>query len=178
MLRPRAVGMRFGRVSSIYSSCFASVAGPPPKVRPCTHICVASVRCLFADVSMCLIGPQGEQSAEAHIPTDTMQEAPPLPPIQVTTSLSNVKKTLKKDSKALESRMSRFHMDSVFPGKAQVRSIASLGIAESVTGGFAADAGVPSMKPLKALPPPEPRVTTLENGLRVATQEMYSPVSL
>lgn len=38
-------------------------------------------------------------------------------------------------------------------------------------------AGVPKTKPLSELQVPVTRVTTLENGLRVATQETYGPVS-
>lgn len=38
-------------------------------------------------------------------------------------------------------------------------------------------AGVPKTKPLSELQAPVTKVTTLENGLRVATQETYGPVS-
>ncbi len=37
--------------------------------------------------------------------------------------------------------------------------------------------GIPKLKPARNLPPPAVRVTTLSNGLRVATQETYSQVS-
>lgn len=37
-------------------------------------------------------------------------------------------------------------------------------------------AGVPKTKPLSELQAPVTKVTTLENGLRVATQETYGPV--
>lgn len=42
---------------------------------------------------------------------------------------------------------------------------------------FVSPAGVPATKPLSELQAPVTKMTTLENGLRVATQETYGAVS-
>lgn len=107
----------------------------------------------------------------------------------VTTSKSQVPKTLKKDLKAIEERLARFRMDAVLPGtsgllggrqrdgreRGGTRGSTSLSYFPSSS--FTFLLGVPATKPLSELQAPVTKMTTLENGLRVATQETYGAVS-
>jgi len=102
-------------------------------------------------------------------------------------SRSTVTKTLKKDLGAIEKRLARFRMDAVLPGMGSRVGQGGRRVGPLRCGCWCVMfprlhlhhlgcAGVPKTTPLSELQPPVTKVTTLENGLRVATQETYGPV--
>ena len=87
-------------------------------------------------------------------------------------------KTLKKDLKEIEERLARFRMDAVLPGTWLCEGGGEVGQrATLIPVPFPMHTlGVPATKPLSELQVPVTKVTTLDNGLRVATQETYGAV--